>query len=350
MKVAPNGDVFVTETGSGRIRVIRTAKGADKPVSMEIFAEGLEAPSGIAFYPATNPQWLYVGETEHIVRFPYRVGDIKARGPAETVVPRLSSPGGHFTRDLVFTRDGKQLLAAVGSATNYGENRPIKTVAEAQAWDKQEGATGVSWGADEERANILAFTPDGKNKRIYATGIRNCVGLNLNPANGDVYCAVNERDMLGDNLVPDYVTRVKDGGYYGWPWWYIGNHEEPRLKGQRPDLQGKAIVPDVLFQSHSAAVQVVFDTSSAFPAAWKGDAFVAMHGSWNHSTSTGYKVVRIPMAGGAPTGEYDDFLTGFVADNGKVWGRPAGIAFLPDGSMLVGEDGNSVIYRITYKK
>ena len=274
---------------------------------------------------------------------------MKARGPAETVVATLSTPGGHFTRDLVFTKDGKQLLAAVGSATNYGENRPTKTVAEAQAWDKQEGATGVSWGADAERADVLSFSPDGKAKRIFATGIRNCVGLSTNPTTNDIYCAVNERDALGDNLVPDYMTRVKDGGYYGWPWWYIGNHEEPRLAGQRPDLAGKAIVPDVLFQSHSAALQLVFDTSSAFPAAWKGDAFVVLHGSSNHSTSTGYKVLRIPMQNGVPTGEYDDFMTGFVAANGDGLGGPAGLVMLQDGSLLIGEDANSVIYRVTYK-
>jgi len=178
------------------------------------------------------------------------------------------------------------------------------------------------------------------------------VGLNVNPANGDIYCAVNERDALGDNSVPDYVTRIKDGGYYGWPWWYTGAHEEPRLAGQRPDLAGKAIVPDVLIQPHSAAVQVVFNPGGAgpgaLPAAWRGDAFATLHGSWNRARPAGYKVVRVLLKNGVPTGDYEDFLTGFVAEDGKVWGRPVGLAVLKDGSLLVGEDANGVIYRITY--
>ena len=200
---------------------------------------------------------------------------------------------------------------------------------------------------------MISFTPDGKDRKTFATGIRNCVGLNQNPATGDVYCSTNERDTLGNNLVPDYVTRVQENHYYGWPWYYMGDNEDPRLPGQRPDLKGKATIPDVLFQSHSAALQTTFypaaiTGASAFPAEYRGDAFVALHGSWNRAPRTGYKVVRVKMNNGAPVGEYQDFLTGFVIDQDKVWGRPVGVTVMKDGSLLVSEDGNNTIWRVAY--
>jgi glucose/arabinose dehydrogenase len=187
---------------------------------------------------------------------------------------------------------------------------------------------------------------------IYASGIRNCVSLTVQPANGALWCTTNERDALGDDLVPDYSTRVKRGSFYGWPWYYIGSNEDPRLKGERSDLAGKVSVPDVLYQSHSAALSMTFYAASsgksAFPAAFVGDAIVGFHGSWNRSLRTGYKLVRVHMKNGEPTGDYEDFLTGFVVDDAHVWGRPVATAELSDGSLLMSEDGNNVIYRISY--
>ena len=354
MRLAPNGDVFLAESGVGRIKVMRPAADNTKPASAESFAEGLRQPFGIAFYPAENPQWVYIGETNRVVRYPYRAGDMKARGPAEVIVDQIApGTGGHWTRDIAFTKDGARMLVSVGSLSNVAEGAmEKKTAADLAAWEKDHGL-GALWGKEEGRAAVIAFTPDGKNRRTFATGIRNCVGLNQNPATGDIYCSTNERDTLGNNLVPDYLTRVKEGAYYGWPWYYLGDNEEPRLKGDRPDLKGKVTVPDVLFQSHSAALQTTFypreiTGASVFPAEYRGDAFVALHGSWNRAPRTGYKVVRVKLNNGVPAGEYQDFLTGFVIDHEKVWGRPVGLVVLKDGSLLVSEDGNNTIWRVAY--
>ncbi len=193
---------------------------------------------------------------------------------------------------------------------------------------------------------MLSFTPEGHDRRILATGLRNCVGLAVQPTTGDLWCSTNERDGLGDDLVPDYVTRVRPGAYYGWPWYYVGNHEEPRLRGQRPDLAGRMTEPDVLLQPHSASLGMTFYTGTAFPAGYRGDGFAAEHGSWNRTKRTGYKVIRIRLSDGVPTGEYDDFLTGFAIDDQSVWGRPVGIAVAHDGALLVSEDGNGTIWRV----
>jgi glucose/arabinose dehydrogenase len=192
------------------------------------------------------------------------------------------------------------------------------------------------------------FDPSGKNRRVFATGIRNCSGLTVEPTTGEVWCSTNERDKLGDDLVPDYVTRVREHAFYGWPWYYLGNHEDPRHAGKRKDLVGKVTMPDVLLQPHSAPLQLMFYTGTAFPADYRGNAFVALHGSWNRGGRTGYKVVRIVARDGVPTGEYEDFMTGFVVDAERVWARPVGIAVDNDGALLVGDDGNGTIWRITY--
>jgi glucose/arabinose dehydrogenase len=346
LRVAPNGDIFVAETGAGNIRVLRAADGASKPSANEIFASGLEQPFGIAFFPSgDHPQWLYVANAGGVVRFPYQVGDTKARGKPETVVAELPR-GGHSTRDIAFTKDNKRMLVSVGSESNVaqGMGNPAGGL---PSWIGQH-PLGASWGSETNRAAVLAFDPEGKDAGVFATGIRNCVGLAVHPATGDLYCSTNERDGLGDNLVPDYVTRVREGAFYGWPWFYIGDNEDPRHQGKRPDLKGKMTLPDVLLQPHSASMNLTFYNAGAFPAEYRGDGFAAEHGSWNRSKRTGYKVVRIRLKDGVPTGEYQDFVTGFVVDDASVWGRPVGVAVAHDGALLVSEDGNGTIWRITH--
>jgi glucose/arabinose dehydrogenase len=348
LRVAPNGDIFVAEMLANRVRVLRAGPDGASPSTIAPFAQHLSLPFGISFYPpGPEPQWIYVANTDSVVRFPYRNGDLKARGAPETIVAELPV-GGHATRDVAFSPDGKRMFVSVGSASNAGEGLPPKKAEAAAQWDRDHGAIGAGWGDETWRADVLVFTPEGKDRRVFATGIRNCVGLAVHPTTGDVWCSTNERDELGDDLVPDYVTRVREGGFYGWPWYYISDHEDPRLKGQRPDLKGKAIVPDTLLQAHSASLQMSFYDGSAFPPAYRGTAFVAEHGSWNRSKRTGYKVIRVPMKDGVPTGEYEDFMTGFVIDDAHVWGRPVGVAIAKDGSLLVSEDGNGTIWRVTY--
>ena len=353
LRVAPNGDIFIAETGANRIRVLRANDGAEAPSENQIFVSGLDRPFGIAFYPPGNdPNWIYVANNNSVVRIPYFKGDLKAAGPATVIVPHLTdSTGGHSTRDVAFSRDGKRMFISVGSGSNVAEGMSKKTPAETQLWEKEHGL-GAAWDGETDRADILVTDPQGLQPlRTFATGIRNGVGLSVNGETGDLWVSTNERDGLGDDLVPDYITRVTEGGYYGWPWYYLGNHEDPRHAGERPDLAGRAIVPDVLFQAHSASLENVFYTATngvaAFPADYNGDAFVALHGSWNRSSRTGYKVVRVRVNHGVPTGEYDDFLTGFVVDNRSVWGRPVGVAVAHDGALLVTEDGNGTLWRVS---
>jgi glucose/arabinose dehydrogenase len=346
LKVAPNGDIFVAETGSGEIRVLRAADGASSPCVNDIFASDLNEPFGIAFYPSgDNPQWIYVANTDSIVRFPYRTGDLKASGPSETVVASLPV-GGHSTRNIVFTRDDRKMLVSVGSGSNVGEG--IGAPPGGLASFSASHPLGAAWGYEEGRAAVLSFDPDGKNRAIYATGIRNCVGLAINPADGLPWCSTNERDGLGDDLVTDYVTSVREGAFYGWPWFYIGANEDPRQRGARPDLKDKVTIPDVLLQAHSASLGLTFYEGANFPADYRGDAFAAEHGSWNRSQRTGYKVIRIRLKDGVPTGEYEDFVTGFVVNDRDVWGRPVGVAVAHDGALLISEDGNGTIWRISH--
>lgn len=328
IRTAPNGDIFLAESGSGQIRVYRGMTADGKPMQTSVFAANLQKPYGIAFYPnGTDPQWVYIGDTNAVLRFPYRNGDLKARGAAEHIVDVPS--GGHWTRDLAFSADDKTLFVAVGSASNVDD--PDTTPEE------------------KHRANILAFNPDGSNLRVYASGIRNPSGIAIDPKNGQLWTTVNERDGLGDNLVPDYITSVREGGFYGWPWWYMGGHQDPRHQGKHPELKDKVITPDVILQPHNASLQITFYEASHFPAEYQGDVFAAEHGSWNKATRVGYEVIRIPRHHtGKASGEYQDFLTGFVLPDGRVWGRPVSLATAPDGSLLVTDDGSNSVWRVDY--
>ncbi|HWE28293.1 MAG TPA: PQQ-dependent sugar dehydrogenase [Polyangia bacterium] len=349
LRVAPNGDIFVAESEAGRVRVLRANDGAAAPESNEVFADGLDRPFGIAFYPpGPSPRFVYVAENNRVIRYAYSAGDLRARGKPEVVVAKLTDGSeGHWTRDVAFSADGKQMFVSVGSGSNVAEGMDKRPPTDVAAWDAAEGL-GATWGDERHRADVLVFDPAGKGGKVFASGIRNCVGLAVQPETHALWCSTNERDGLGDNLVPDYVTPVRAGAYYGWPWYYLGNHEDPRLKGARPDLAGKATVPDVLLQAHSASLEMTFYDGNMFPADYKGDGFAALHGSWNRAGRTGYKVVRIRTEHGVPTGEYEDFLVGFVVNEDKVWGRPVGVAVAHDGSLLVSEDGNSTIWRVTY--
>lgn len=347
LQVAPNGDIFVAETRTGRIRVLRTGESGAKVAANQIFASGLDRPFGIAFFPnGGSPQWVYVANTSSVVRFPYHAGDLKASGPPERVVANLPHGPGHSTRNIVFTPDNKRMLVSVGSAGNDGEGMGTPPGG-LEAWSHNH-ALGAAWGDETDRAAVLAFDPDGKDKKLYATGIRNCVGLAIQPQTGMPWCSTNERDGLGDNLVPDYVTSVRENAFYGWPWYYIGGHEDPRHAGARPDLKDKVAIPDVLVQAHSASLGLTFYGGSNFPSDYRGDAFAAEHGSWNRSGRTGYKVIRILLKDGVPTGEYEDFVASFVVNDNAVWGRPVGVAVARDGALLVSEDGNGTIWRVTH--
>lgn len=307
LRTAPNGDVFLAETGAGAIRVFTGGKS-------RVFADGLNAPYGIGFWPpGPDARFVYVAETNRVVRFPWPQG-----GPPEVIVPALPG-GGHWTRDLVFAPDGKRMFVALGSATNDEE--------------------------ETDRGLVLSFAPDGLDRRVHATGLRNCSGQAIHPATGALWCAVNERDGLGDDLPPDFATSVTEGGFYGWPLFYAGAHPDPRHPGAKPR---PVIVPDVLIQPHSAPLGMVFYDHAAFPPAYRGDAFVALHGSWNRSKRTGYKVIRLRFENGRPTGEYDDFLTGFVRSDKSVWGRPVGVTVDAEGALLISEDANGTIWRVTF--
>jgi len=347
LRVAPNGDIFVAETRAGRIRILRATSDGSKSATNEIFATGLNQPFGIAFFPdGDNPQWVYVASTDKVIRFAYKSGDGKAAGEPEIVVADLPHGYGHSTRDIAFSRDGRRMMVSVGSEGNAGEGMGVAAGGQA-SWIVRH-ALGAGWGSETNRAGVLVFDPDGKNPGVFATGIRNCVGLAVHPATGDLYCSTNERDGLGDNLVPDYVTRVREGAFYGWPWFYIGDNPDPSHAGARADLKGKITVPDVLIQPHSASLGLTFYGGDAFPADYRGDGFAAEHGSWNRAKRTGYKVIRIRLRDGVPTGEYEDFVTGFVVNDAEVWGRPVGVAVTRDGALLVSEDGNGTIWRITH--
>jgi glucose/arabinose dehydrogenase len=344
---APNGDLFVADSATNEIRVLRVAAGEANPTEETVFASNLNRPYGIAFYPlGPNPQWVYVGNTDSVVRFPYTNGDLKASGRAEVIVPSLPTRY-HWTRDIAFSQDSKKLFVAVGSGSNIAEDVNGAPSGGVDQFAKNH-PLGAVWGAEADRADVLMFNPDGSAKQVFATGIRNCSGLTIQPQTGDLWCVTNERDGLGDNLPPDYATRVQQAHFYGWPWFYIGDHQDPRapLKGQRPDLANQVTVPDVLFQAHSAPLNIAFYDGNNFPAEYKGDAFVAMHGSWNRGKRTGYKIVRLKFANGQPTGAYEDFVTGFVLGDDNVWGRPVGVTVGKDGSLFFTEDGSGTVWRV----
>lgn len=326
---APNGDIFVAETKPGDIRIFRGMTSGGKPEQMAVFASGLNEPFGIAFYPpGPSPEWVYIGNTDSVVRFPYQNGDLKARGPVQHLAD-LPSGGGHSTRNIQFSLDGKKMFVSVGSASNVDDTDTTP--------------------AEKNRADVLEFNPDGSGMRVFAYGIRNCVGLAVNSKTGELWCSTNERDGLGDNLVPDYITHVQEGGFYGWPFWYMGGHQDPRHKGKHPELKDKVITPDVILHPHNASLGITFYDGKQFPAEYQGDIFGAEHGSWNRGVRVGYELIRVPLhQTGHASGEYEDFMTGFVVDNGHVWGRPVAVTTAPDGSLLVTDDGSGSIWRITY--
>lgn len=346
IRIAPNGDIFVAETEGDRVHVLRAEPGAQQPSQSQTFISGLNGPYGIAFYPpGPNPNYVYIATITAVLRFPYRNGDLVASGPPKTIVSLPA--GGHTTRDLAFTPDGKTLFVSVGSASNVGEDLPPLKGTQLESFERSH-VLGALWGPETDRADVLAFDPDGGHKRVVATGIRNCSGLTIQPETGALWCAVNERDEIGDDLPPDYVTTVTQGAFYGWPWYYIGDHQDPRLKGARPDLADKITVPDVLLQPHSAPLGITFYEATQFPDDYHGTAFVALHGSFNRAKRTGYKVVRLLFKDGKPTGEYEDFMTGFVSDDANLWGKPVDTAVAPDGSLLVTDNVGGKIWRISY--
>ena len=327
--------MFLADSKAGEIYVLRGVGADGKAQAREVYATGLDHPFGIAFYPAKDPKWVYVANTTSVVRFPYKTGDTKAGAAAGTIVPVLPGyaqlrGGGHWTRDVQFSLDGKRMFVSVGSGSNVDDPD--------------------THPREFHRANILEYTPEGKFVKVWASGIRNCVGEAVNPITGALWCSTNERDGLGDNLVPDYITSVPENSFFGWPWWYMGQHQDPRLVGTHPELKDKTRTPDVVLQPHFASLEMVFypGHGGQFPSGFGGDAFAAEHGSWNKHVRAGYEVIRVPMKDGKATGEFEDFLTGFVRPDGKVWGRPVGVAVMNDGSLLVTDDGSNTVWRVSY--
>lgn len=347
IRIAPGGDVFVAESGSGRVLVFPAASAGGGPSTPEVFAENLERPYGIVFHPPDEPQHVYVGTANQVVRFPYRNGDRKATGPAEVVIADIPTKR-HWTRDLEISRDGERLFVSIGSASNVAAGMPAKTTEEIQAHEATHGL-GAAWGEEKNRAVVQVFDPAGTTVRNYATGLRNCSGMAMQPGTDTLWCTGNERDHLGPDVPPDFLTSVQEGGFYGWPWYYIGGNEDPAHAGERPDLKDKTLVPEILVQAHSSALELVFYDADMFPVEYRGDAFATLHGSWNRQDRTGYKVIRAVMEDGKPTGAYEDFMTGFVLDDDRVWARPAGIAVARDGALLVSDDANGTIFRVSYE-
>jgi glucose/arabinose dehydrogenase len=328
MTIAPDGNLFVAESRANRITVFPAGNGGKlgPPVA---FTTQVNAPFGMAFHEG----YLYVGNTDSIVRFQYKPGQTVSSGepqkitdlPGGAVQPGRGG-GGHWTRNLIFSPDKKKMFVAVGSASNN------------------------SIGDDSSRAAINEYNPDGSGHRVYASGLRNPVGLAFFPGSNILWTVVNERDRLGDDLVPDYATAVKENGFYGWPYSYIGKNYDPEHEGKRPELVEKAIVPDVLLPPHGAPLGLAFYTGKQFPSDYQNSAFVALHGSWNRSHFSGYQVVRIPFKNGRPSGKPETFLSGWIVsdEDATVWGRPVGLLVWSDGSLLVADDGGNRIWKVSY--
>lgn len=337
--VLPNGDIAVVEAtrewpgradrpekSANRIALFRDSNKDGQPDQREIFVSGLNMPHGML----ALGNWFYVANTDGIVRYPYKRGQTKLDGKPAKILDLPS--GGHYTRNLIADRAGKKIYVAVGSSSNVDE----------------EGRDAK----DPRRAAILEINPDGSAMRVFAGGLRNPVGMDWEPRTNTLWTVVNERDLLGDDLVPDYLTSVKDGAFYGWPYSYFGNNEDPRKKGERPDLVAKALKPDYGLGAHTAALGLAFYTGKAFPERYRGGAFIGMHGSWNRSKMVGYKVAFVPFANGKPAGPLEDVLTGFIADEARfeAYGRPVGVTVAPDGSLLVADDSGRKIWRVTARK
>ena len=322
LTVAPNGDIFLADSGAGQIVVLRDPKNSGGAQEREVFVDGMRRPFGIAFHE----NYVYVGNMNELVRFRYDPKTSKRLGEKEHLMDLPS--GGHNTRSLAFSADGKHLFIGVGSASN------------------------IDTGEDPRRAAVTICDPDGKNARLYATGLRNPVGVAIEPMTGAVWTSVNERDELGDNLPPDYFTSLKDGGFYGWPYSYIGDNVDPRVKQEHPELVKRAIIPDVLLGPHVAPLQFAFYTGKQFPKSYWGGAFIADHGSWNRATRSGYQVQFVAFQDGKPLADPVPFMTGLVPDpsSSQVYGRPVGVTVAPDGSLLVSDDGGGVVYRVSVAK
>jgi glucose/arabinose dehydrogenase len=320
LAVAPDGDLFVADTAGGKVWVVQDPGDGKASEGKSVFADGLKDPFGIAF----RQNYVYVGNTNEVIRFPYDPKTSRRLGEREHILD-LPNDGMHFTRTLVFSRDGKKMYVSAGSDCN------------------------ACVEPDSRRAAILVADPDGKNWSVYASGLRNAVGLAINPDTGELWADVNERDMLGDNLPPDYFTEVRPRGFYGWPYSYIGKNLDDRVNPQRPDLVAKGIIPDVLLGPHIAPLQGAFYTADQFPAAYQHGAFIAEHGSWNRSVLNGYAVVFIPFKDGKPSAAPTPFLTGFAPhpNSNVVNGRPVGVAVAKDGSLFVSDDGGRVVWRVS---
>jgi glucose/arabinose dehydrogenase len=321
MVYAPNGDLFVALPGSATVLILRDTNNDGTADSKMVYAQGLQGVYGIAFHEG----YVYLGKNDSVIRVPYKNGDTQMQGTPEKLITLPT--GGHSTRNIIFSKDGKKLFVAVGSASNKNA------------------------GEDPMRAAVSEYNPDGTGHRIFASGLRNPVGMALQPETGNLWVSVNERDTLGDDLVPDYITSLKDGGFYGWPYSYIGSNYDPEHQGKMPDLVSKAIAPDVLLPAHSAAVGITFYTGTQFPQRYRNGAFVGLHGSWNRAKLSGYKVAFVPFQNSKPSGPPEDFVTGWIVNDGNpgsAWGRPAVPVTARDGSLLVSSDVGNAIWRISY--
>ncbi len=347
IRIAPNGDIFVAESEAGQVSIFAADAVESMPAEPETFVNGLDRPFGIAFYPPEEPEYVYVAAANQVVRYPYKAGDRKASGEAEVIIADIPTER-HWTRDLAVSPDGTRLFVSIGSASNVAGAMPELTEEEIKAHEQTHGV-GAAWGDEENRAAVRVFDPEGEKVSNFATGLRNCSGMTIQPGTDTLWCTGNERDHIGPNLVPDYLTTIREGGFYGWPWYYTGGNEDPAHAGERPDLKDQVMVPDVLLQAHSSTMQIDFYDGDAFPEEYRGDAFATMRGSWNRELRTGYKVIRALMENGEPTGVYEDFMTGFVLDPNQVWGRPTGLAITPDGALLISDDANGTIFLVTYE-
>lgn len=322
LATAPNGDIFVADSQAGKVIVLQDPNRQGQAETRFTFAENLHQPFGIAFHDS----YIYIGDTDEVLRFRYDPKTSRSLGQREHI---LDLPGGgynqHWTRTLAFSPEGSKLFVSVGSKSN------------------------VSVESDPRRAAIIEADPDGKNSRIYATGLRNAVGIGFNPESGRLWASVNERDLLGDDQPADYFTSVAEGGFYGWPYSYLGRHVDTRVSA-RPDLVAKAIVPDVLLGAHVAALEFVFYEGQQFPEGYQHGAFIAEHGSWNRRTRSGYQVVFVPFKDGKPAASPIPFFTGFVPNPKakEVYGRVVGVTVARDGSLLISDDGGRLIWRVQY--
>jgi len=324
LAVAANGDVLLSEPGAETITLLRDADGDGVAEFRAPFLSGFPNLRGLAIHGDS----LYITDERRVWRLPYRAGETRnsARPRPLTGVRSLGTGGGHWSRNIAFAPDGRHFYVTVGSRSNIAEERP-------------------------PRATVQRFDADGGGQQTFADGMRNPIGIAFRPGDDAPYVVVNERDGMGDELVPDYLARLVPGAFYGWPYAYIGANPQPDFADKRPDRVAASIVPDLLFESHSAPLGLVFYDGEQFPADYRGDAFVALRGSWNAGRPRGYVVVRVPFDGDRPAGHYEIFASGFWhagSGSAEVWGRPAGLAVTADGSLLIADDTGGTVWRIAY--